>query len=182
MTRGRLTAALVAAALLAAGCSGEEPPPTPSRNEDLSVTSSAFQDGGTIPVTHTCDGENLPPPLVWAGEPEGTAAFAVIVSDPDAPGGDFIHMVAFDIPATEHALDLAAGFAGEITFGVNSFDRPDYDGPCPPEGADPHRYRFTVYALSRVLGLEADVSYEDVRAEIDQAALASGTLEGLFGH
>ena len=177
--RGRAIAALAAAtALLLAAC-GDEPPPDPPGNEDLVVTSTVFEAGEAIPAQYTCEGEEVSPPLVWAGEPDGTAGFAVVMSDPDAPGGDFIHWVLYDIPATESSLDEGVGeVVGQV--GETSAGEAAYVGPCPPEGDEPHRYRFTVYALSRLLGIEAGSAYEDVRAELDEAAIASGTLEAEF--
>jgi Raf kinase inhibitor-like YbhB/YbcL family protein len=176
----RRTAALIAAlaALALAACGGEEAPP--SAPEDLEVTSPAFPDGGEIPVEFTCDGDQASPPLVWSGVPDGTAELAVIATDPDAPGGTFVHWVLLHVPATITSLEAGAA-PGETAVGENSAGEAAYAGPCPPESDDPHGYRFTVYALSRVIDAGDGADYDEVRELIEDAALAEGTLVGRYG-
>ena len=108
------------------------------------LTSSAFDNGETIPGVFTCEGDNLAPPLTWSGAPEGARSFALIMDDPDAPNGTFTHWLLYDIPAdaTELGHHTAAGKTLR-----NSFGRSGYGGPCPPPGHGPHRYFFTLYAL-----------------------------------
>jgi hypothetical protein len=114
----------------------------------FTLTSEAFRDGGDIPRRYTCDGENLSPPLAWSGVPEGTTGFALIVADPDAPGGTFTHWLLYDIPEdrTHFGEGLQAGEGGRAL--VNDFGQARYGGPCPPRGHGPHRYRFTLHALN----------------------------------
>src|SRR5687767_1671363 len=102
----------------------------------LRIVSEAFQDGETIPARYTCDGENVSPPLAWSEVPSGTASFAVIVDDPDAPTGLFTHWLAYDLPA--QATGLPEQVPPEPTLdngarqGRNDFKRIGYGGPCPP--------------------------------------------------
>jgi Raf kinase inhibitor-like YbhB/YbcL family protein len=109
----------------------------------FSLTSSAFEEGATIPRRFTCDGDDLAPPLAWADAPAGTRSFALILDDPDAPHGTFTHWLLYDIPAaTTELTDQALGRVLQ-----NDFGRAGYGGPCPPVGHGPHRYRFTLHAL-----------------------------------
>src|SRR5262249_30100877 len=109
----------------------------------LRIFSSAFAEGGSIPKLHTCSGADGSPPLEWSGAPEGTRSFALIVDDPDAPGGAWTHWLLYDIPAK--LLTLAQGGRGVGLSGTNSFGKTGYGGPCPPPGK-PHRYYFKLYA------------------------------------
>jgi Raf kinase inhibitor-like YbhB/YbcL family protein len=113
--------------------------------------SAAFADGETIPVRHTCDGENLSPPLVWGGAPEGTCSFVLICDDPDAPGGTWHHWAVYDIPPDRSSLPEAIPSQDRhlgVKQGINDFGLAGYGGPCPPRGHGPHRYRFRILALS----------------------------------
>ena len=177
MAAHRTAALIVSAALALAGCGGEEAPP--SAPGDLEVTSPAFPEGGEIPVEFTCDVDEASPPLVWAGVPDGTAELAVIATDPDAPGGTFVHWVLLHVPATITSLEAGAA-PGETAVGENSSGEAAYAGPCPPEGDDAHRYRFIVYALSRVIDAGDGADYDDVRQLIEDAAIAEGELQGVY--
>ncbi|MBX5496468.1 MAG: YbhB/YbcL family Raf kinase inhibitor-like protein [Bryobacteraceae bacterium] len=112
------------------------------------LTSSAFPEGGNIPIIHTCDGTNVSPPLAWSGEPEGVKSFALIVEDPDAPSRTWTHWLLYDIPAEVHELEQ--GFQpGRLGMsGSNDFGKLGYGGPCPPKGHGPHRYFFRLFALN----------------------------------
>lgn len=120
----------------------------------LELTSEAFKESGTLPLIYTCKGDNISPPLSWSGAPEGTKSFVLIMDDPDAPLGTWIHWIVFDIPGT--ATGLAANVPGEMQLadgtkqGLNSFRTVGYGGPCPPAGP-PHRYIFTLYAVDTLL-------------------------------
>jgi hypothetical protein len=139
----------------------------------LALTSTAFAEGGSIPSGHTCDGDDVSPPLAWSGAPEGTVTFAIIVDDPDARG--WIHWIAADIPAD--ATTLAAG-SSPGTDGRNDFRRNGWGGPCPPSGS--HRYAFEVFALSEQLGLPAGFSGEELRSAMEGKVLASGRLTASY--
>lgn len=145
--------------------------------DQLTVTSSAFDEGGTIPSRHTCDSEDVSPPLAWSGTPEGTAAFALIVDDPDARG--FVHWTATDIAAADEvSLDAGASGSSAGSEGRNDFGRSGYGGPCPPSGT--HRYAFEVFALSEPLGLSAGFSADELRSAMEGKVLASGRLTASY--
>ena len=122
----------------------------------ITVTSTAFQHGGMIPSQHTCDGANRSPALAWSGVPAEAKSIALIVDDPDAPRGDWVHWVLYDLPADAKGLPESVPqdklLAGGGTHGQNDFGRPGYGGPCPPSGT--HRYYFKVYALDARLDLQ----------------------------
>lgn len=120
------------------------------------IFSSAFADGGRIPDLFTCHGADLSPSLEWTGEPPETRSFALILDDPDAPGGVWVHWLLYDI--TPRIRNLAQGLrTGSLgVSGKNSWGKPGYGGPCPPKGDGPHRYFFRLYALDvPTLGLAA---------------------------
>jgi Raf kinase inhibitor-like YbhB/YbcL family protein len=142
----------------------------------FTLTSSAFADGDRIPREFTCDGANMPPPLAWSGSPQGTQGFALIVEDPDAPGGVFIHWVLYDIPARVTAWPSEA--SGKTM--RNGFGRSGYGGPCPPPGHGPHRYVFTMHAVDRrFLSLAGD-SIAELRAALKTHTLATCRLVGHY--
>ena len=146
----------------------------------LVLTSAAFKEGGVIPRRHTCDGENLSPPLAWTGVPDDTSSFALIVDDPDAPNGTFTHWLLYDIPGNKGHFDegLPAGQGGRVL--INDFGNTRYDGPCPPKGHGPHRYRFTLYALAvQMLRLRGD-SRSDLEEAVRSHTLESVTLIGRY--
>jgi Raf kinase inhibitor-like YbhB/YbcL family protein len=132
-------AVVLALALAACGGGDEVEGPPPVAPDRLELTSSAFPAGGRIPVRFTCDGEEVAPPLAWRGVPGRARSLALLMEDPDAPGGTFVHWTLFDIPPD--ARGLAAGRTpGGARAGENSFGDAGYGGPCPPEGDAPHRY------------------------------------------
>lgn len=149
----------------------------------LSVTSAAFREGETIPSRYTCEGEDISPPLAWDQPPEGTRSLVLIVDDPDAPGGTFTHWVLFNLPAGQKQLPEAVPSRPQLDSGARQgktdFGREGYGGPCPPPG-NPHRYRFTVYALDRTLDLEAGALRPRVEEAMQGAVLARGRLTGFY--
>lgn len=122
------------------------------------ITSTAFENGAHIPVIHTCDGEDISPPLSWEGEPKETVTFAIIVEDPDAPRSTFTHWIMYNIPVAVHHLEKNTGVRKNLDNGAiqvkNDFGRNGYGGPCPPRGED-HRYFFRIYALRKKLPPES---------------------------
>ena len=126
---------------------------------------------------HTCDGLNVAPPLAWSGVPTATKEIAILVEDPDAPGGTFVHWTVYRIsPRTKKASGPPSGSQE----GTNSFGRGGWSGPCPPKGDDPHRYVFTIYALGKPSGLSPGAHPRKVR-EAMEGALAKGTLTLRYG-
>jgi Raf kinase inhibitor-like YbhB/YbcL family protein len=148
----------------------------------LTITSSAFAAGEAIPSRHTCEGENLSPPLRWSGVPPGARSLALICDDPDAPVGTWVHWVLYAVPP---ALDsLPEGVAKTETVlgarqGVNDFHRVGYGGPCPPPGKA-HRYFFRLYALDAPIDLAARAGRKDVDAAMQGHVIAQGELMGTY--
>ena len=144
------------------------------------LTSPAFKSGETIPKLYTCEGKDPSPELNWTGAPAGTKSFALIMDDPDAPVGLWVHWVLYDIPGnlprTERVLDGAKHGA---SWGVDSFSRVGYGGPCPPPGK-PHRYFFKLYALDKMLGLPPRATTADLARAMEGHVLGRAELMGLF--
>jgi Raf kinase inhibitor-like YbhB/YbcL family protein len=154
----------------------------------MQLTTMAFETGGRIPVRYTCDGEDLSPPLAWSGIPKGTAGFVLIMDDPDAPPGTWVHWVLFDLPSDTKQLaeglpkteTVEGGGTHGACWGVSSYSRVGYHGPCPPPGS-PHRYFFRLYALDAPLGLPAKATKEEVLEAMRGRVLAEAELTGVYG-
>ena len=142
-------------------------------SEPTTITSSAFEEGGSIPGRYTCNGDDVSPPLAWTAAPEATAGFALIVDDPDARG--WIHWVVADIPADRVSLDE---YESPGTEGRNDFGRMGWGGPCPPSGS--HRYVFEIFALSAELDLPAGFSADELRSAMEGKVLGSGRLTASY--
>ncbi|MGH2445965.1 MAG: YbhB/YbcL family Raf kinase inhibitor-like protein [Candidatus Limnocylindria bacterium] len=171
---------IIAAPFVLAAC-GESAQPGASQEaspmtDELTVTSTAFTDGGTIPTKFGCDGDDVSPPLAWSEAPSDAGGFALIVTDPDA--GGFVHWIAADLPAER--TSLAEGASGSVAGveGRTSFGRDGYGGPCPPSGS--HRYDFEVFALSETLNLEPGFSADELRSAMEGKVLASGRLSASY--
>ncbi len=149
----------------------------------LTVSSSAFQEGGEIPTKYTCEGQDVSPALIWGEPPAGTKSFALIVDDPDAPVGVFTHWVLFNLPADSSSLPEAVPAQNQLPDGSlqgkSDFGKIGYGGPCPPPG-NPHRYQFTLYALDQILNLEAGASKKQVLEAMQGHVLAQGRLIGTY--
>jgi len=149
----------------------------------ITISSTAFQERDAIPVKYTCDGQDISPALMWTEPPEQTESFALIVDDPDAPGGVFTHWVLFNIPASIHQLGEGTPTQDQLENGAlhgkNDFGRIGYGGPCPPKG-NSHRYRFSVYALDQKLNLKEGASKKQVLAAMQGHILAQGQLTGIY--
>lgn len=144
---------------------------------EFKLTSPAFNHGSQIPSKYTCDGDNVNPHLIIHGVPERTKSLALVVEDPDAPGGMFVHWVVWDIPPeTREIRELTAPFgAGE---GRNSWDETGYSGPCPPSGM--HRYFFRLYALDRRLKIAPDSRKQELEREMEGHIVATTELMGTY--
>ena len=154
----------------------------------MTLTSTAFDDGDTMPEAYTCHGPNTSPPLAWEGVPEGTQSFVLIMDDPDIPHPKlrlitWTHWLVYDIPAA--ARSLPEDLPGDPTLengakqAVTSFRVPGYGGPCPPFGT--HHYHFVLHALDCTLGLDpADAKRADLEAAMDGHVLATAELVGAF--
>lgn len=152
----------------------------------LSLTSSAFENGGEIPSVHTCEGKDTSPPLAWSGVPSGAKSLALIVDDPDAPDPKapkttWVHWVLYDLPASSTGLPGAAGSsdlpAGSRE-GLNDWKRTGYGGPCPPIGR--HRYYFKLYALDAELGDLGNPTKARLEAAMKGHVLEEARLMGTY--
>jgi Raf kinase inhibitor-like YbhB/YbcL family protein len=156
--------------------------PSASPGQTLSLASSAFENGAAIPERFTCSGSNRSPALEWKGIPSSTLSFALIVDDPDAPMGTFVHWVIYNIsPATKQLPEGVAASAavsnGEQ--GLNGRNEIGYTGPCPPPGK-PHHYQFRLYALDQKLELGPGATPQQLTAAMKGHVLASAELVGIF--
>lgn len=153
------------------------------RAQGFVLESPAFKNGEAIPAQYTAQGPDLSPPLAWSGVPAGTESFVLIVDDPDAPSGTWVHWVVFDIPARWRDLpeDLVYSDAfsrSGIGFGRNSWKGTTWRGPNPPSGR--HRYFFKLYALDVRLGFDLKPDKEELLAAIDGHVLGIAVLTGTY--
>jgi Raf kinase inhibitor-like YbhB/YbcL family protein len=143
----------------------------------MAIASPAFEHTGTIAVKHTCDGSDVSPPLVIEKVPEGTRSLALIVDDPDAPGGTWVHWVVWNIPP-ETGKIREGSLPGGAKEGVNDFRRRSYGGPCPPSGV--HRYFFRLYALDKELDLGGSARKRDLLRAMEGHVLMEAELMGRY--
>ncbi|NLP05970.1 YbhB/YbcL family Raf kinase inhibitor-like protein [Candidatus Fermentibacteria bacterium] len=150
--------------------------------EVFALASSAFTHGGSIPEIYTGDGADISPPLEWTAPPAGTASLVLICEDPDAPVGNWIHWVVFDIPPDSTGLPEGVPpgtrYGASALQGLNSWGSCGYGGPAPPSGT--HRYFFRLYALDCMLRIGARSTAEMVRRAMEGHVLASAELMGTY--
>ncbi len=140
----------------------------------MKLTSPEFENNGFIPKKFTCQGEDINPALVINGIPDAAKSIALVVDDPDAPMGMWVHWVVYDIPVVSRIEeDSIPGKEG-----MNDFGRKDYGGPCPPSGT--HRYFFKVYALDAELNPEEGLTRRDLEKAMQDHILAKAELIGLY--
>jgi Raf kinase inhibitor-like YbhB/YbcL family protein len=146
------------------------------------LTSPAFKEGEAIPLEYSCDGEDQSPALQWSGVPKGASSFALIMDDPDAPGGTWIHWILYNIPAENSSLPASMPsymvMVDGSTHGVNSWGRTDYGGPCPPSGK--HRYFFRLYALDTTLSIPEGSQIEVITTAMESHILGETSLMGTY--
>jgi Raf kinase inhibitor-like YbhB/YbcL family protein len=150
----------------------------------LKLTSRAFQNEGTIPDKHSRQGGNISPPLSWTAVPEGTTSLALIVDDPDAPSGEFVHCLVYGIPPgttelPEHLLPTQEQRNG-FRQGLNGFGTVGYAGPQPPSGT--HRYFFHLYALDTDSDMPAGLSRQELDGVIEGHVIEEAQLMGRYEH
>ncbi|MBU1692704.1 MAG: YbhB/YbcL family Raf kinase inhibitor-like protein [Verrucomicrobia bacterium] len=150
---------------------------------ELTVLSAAFVMGAAIPPRQAGGGDNLSPPLSWSQVPEGTRSIAVLCDDPDAPVGDWVHWVLFNLPPDtaklEEGIPAGASLPNGAMQGVNDYSENGYHGPWPPPGR-PHRYVFKVYALNLRLNLTPAARKKDLLKAMQGHVLAQGQLTGIL--
>lgn len=140
----------------------------------MKLTSPEFANNGFIPQKFTCEGEDINPPLVMESIPALTRRLALIIDDPDAPVGTFIHWVVYNIPVISRIEENS--IPGKQ--GINDFRRRNYGGPCPPSGT--HRYFFKVYALDERLELAEGINKAGLEKAMEGHLLAKTELIGLY--
>lgn len=148
----------------------------------ITLSSAALLDG-KVPREYTCDGNDVSPPLRWNATPHGTRSFALFVTDPDAPGGDFTHWVLFNLPAGSRGVPPGVAPEAQLSDGSrqgrNDFGKVGYGGPCPPRG-NPHRYVFTLYALDSTLDTTAGSSRSQVESAMNGHVLNHAELTARY--
>lgn len=185
---------LVALSLLLVACTasrGDSPALTQNSQtivvSTMKLESSAFAANGLIPAEYTCDGSNISPALNWGTPPAKTQSLALIVEDPDAPGGTYTHWMIYNLPAI--ATGIPEGVTAQPILlqpqeikgavqGKNDFGKIGYGGPCPPSGT--HRYFFKLYAVDRQLNLTTGITKEQLLLAMDGHILATAELIGRY--
>ena len=148
----------------------------------MTITSSAFTNGGMIPKKYTADGPDVSPPLAFAGIPAGAKKIALICDDPDAPRGTWVHWVIYNLPADTRQLPehvpTQPTLANGARQGVNDSGSIGYRGPAPPSGT--HRYFFKAYALDTELDLQPGTTKAQLVKAMQGHILAQGELVGKY--
>jgi Raf kinase inhibitor-like YbhB/YbcL family protein len=153
-------------------------------NTIMKISSNAFEPEKNIPVQYSCDGANTSPELSWTDVPADAKTLALVMEDPDAPSGTYIHWVAYNIPPT--VKGFASAVATDKTLpdgtlqGENSSNNTGYTGPCPPPGHGSHRYYFRLYALDQSLDLKPGATRTDLNAAMKGHILAQSETMGRF--
>jgi len=145
--------------------------------DGLKISSPQFAHNGSIPAKYTCDGADTSPHLKIEGVPRGAKALALIVDDPDAPAGTWVHWVVWGIPPETGEIGENAVPAGAVQ-GRNDWGRNSYGGPCPPSGS--HRYFFKLFALDTVLTLGAATTKKDLERAMEGHVIARAELIGVY--
>ena len=148
-----------------------------TKMDGLKISSSAFKDNGHIPAKYTCDGKNINPPLLIENIPSKTKALALIVDDPDAPAGTWVHWVLWNIPPDTKQIGENS-VPPKTEQGLNDFRKHDYGGPCPPGGT--HRYFFKLYALDAVLNLGSNSTKAELERSMKGHIIEQAQIIGLY--
>ena len=152
------------------------PTSTPIR-AGMEISSPAFENNHAIPKIYTCDGKNINPSLLFSNIPQRAKNLALIVDDPDAPAGTWVHWIVFNIPTTTKEIAENSVPAGS-TLGITSFGKPGYGGPCPPSGT--HRYFFKLYALDTIIDASRKTTKAILEAEIQGHIIDQAETIGLY--
>ena len=151
---------------------------------DIELSSSAFNEGDSIPEKYTDDGDNISPPLDWERIPKRTESFSITMIDPDALGGDWVHWLIWNIDPKHNGLSKNVPLEGEVLDGarqgINDGGFIGYQGPSPPPDSGPHRYIFTVYALDQTLNIEAGSTRTELEDAMSSHILGKGRLMGTY--
>lgn len=173
---------------LAAGLAVAAPPQTQKatgkegKKMKFEITSSAFKRGEPIPMKYSCEGADISPPLTFANVPPSAKSLALIMDDPDAPSGTWVHWVLYGLAPT--LKEIPEGTAAKGTapvpghLGKNSWGRAEWGGPCPPGGK--HRYVFTLYALDAELSLPRGATKPDLLRAMEGHIISQADLTGTY--
>jgi len=143
----------------------------------MTISSSAFKNGASIPSQYTCDGADVNPPLAFSGIPKDTKSLLLLVDDPDAPGGTWHHWTIYNMsPETVGLAENSKPSSGHE--GITSFGKIGYGGPCPPSSI--HGYVFTLYALDSMLDLPSNATYNEIRSVMDIYIIDKAELIGKY--
>jgi Raf kinase inhibitor-like YbhB/YbcL family protein len=155
------------------------PQESESKAEPMSLTTNGFLDKMAMPTLYTCDGKDVSPKLMWSNLPTKTVTLALVMKDIDAPDGDFYHWIVFNIPKNMTELDQGAPAPAGANFGLNSFTKATYSGPCPPKGTA-HTYIFTLYALDSKITLPKDANGPALIAALKNHIISQVELTGVY--
>src|ERR1039457_4849424 len=149
----------------------------------LVLKSTAFAPGAEISKKYSCEAADVSPGLQWSGTPARTVSFALIMDDPDAPAGTWVHWVLWNLPASAHELPEAVAKQDQLGDGTregrNSSRTIGYNGPCPPPGK-PHRYFFRLYALDEKLSLAPGADSADLQATMKGHIVGEAEYMGTY--
>jgi len=152
-------------------------------DSDFRLSSPAFKPGAPIPTDFSCDAGDHSPALAWTGAPAGTKSYALIVEDPDAPMGTFVHWVVFNLPAAASGMAADAPKTPQLADGArqgnNGMGAVGYKGPCPPPGKT-HHYHFELFALDSTLDMPSAADATSLRAAMQNHVKANAELVGTF--
>jgi len=173
MTYRSILISMAIVLLVASGAVGKEA----FKMNTFSIESSAFKDNSSIPRKYSCDGKDINPPLAIQNVPNGTKSLALIVDDPDAPVGIWVHWVVWDIdPGTKQIAENSVP-PGSVQ-GTNDFGKTNHGGPCPPSGT--HRYFFKLYALDTKLDMKGKIVKKDIEKAMKGHVLGEAQTMGLY--
>jgi Raf kinase inhibitor-like YbhB/YbcL family protein len=180
-SRVRVAGTALLAAALIGGCGSSTEKATAPKSGALPIrlVSPVFTPGGRLPARFTCTGQGTFPPLRWAGVPAAARELGLYMVDPDAPSGPFVHWVVLALSPRSGGLPAGTKPA-TLRLGRASSGRTGYEPPCPPKGASPHHYVFTLYALRKPAGLPYAASAADARSAFTANAIARGQLTATF--
>ena len=157
--------------------------PAQAQITSMRLTSPAISPGAPIPADYTCTGADESPALAWSNAPQSTKSFALVVDDPDAPGGTFIHWVAYNIPAWVTSIPASVPQSAEIAGGgkngINGFGHIGYNGPCPPPGKT-HHYHFRLFAMDSQLTPGDNADADAIESAMKGHVVATAELAGKF--
>jgi len=145
--------------------------------KNMKIESPQFSQNGRIPSKYTCDGEDINPPLKISDVPKSAKSLVLIVDDPDAPMGTWVHWTVWNISPETREIQENSVPEGAVE-GITSFGKKGYGGPCPPSGT--HRYFFKLYALDTLLNLDSSAEVKDIEQAIEGHILEKAELIGLY--